>query len=123
MSTATTQRRWWFWIGFVLATLLIAGGVSYLASSSPDGLDSATLKGCEVVETADGEELRGDCIAQHADEHALADSPLADYTLAGRDGTGGIAGIVGVGVTVLLAGGLFWLIARSRATPRSHTGD
>mgnify|MGYP000224024180 CR=1 FL=1 len=123
MSTATTQRRWWFWIGFMLATLLIAGGVSYLASSSPDGLDSATLKGCEVVETADGEELRGDCIAQHADEHALADSPLADYTLAGRDGTGGIAGIVGVGVTVLLAGGLFWLIARSRATPRSHTGD
>ena len=122
-NTATTQRRWWFWVGFALVTLLIAGGVSYLASSSPDGLDSATLKGCEVVETADGEELRGDCIAQHADDHALAGSPLADYALAGRDGTGGIAGIVGVGVTVLLAGGLFWLIARSRARPRSHTGD
>ena len=51
--TATTQRRW-FWIAFAVVTLLIAGGVSYLASSSPDGLDSATLQGCEVIATADG---------------------------------------------------------------------
>ena len=29
--TETTQRRWWFWIGFGVITLLIAGGVSYLA--------------------------------------------------------------------------------------------
>ena len=50
-TTGSTQRRWWFWIGFAVVTLLIAGAVSYLASSSPDGLDSATLKGCEVVET------------------------------------------------------------------------
>ena len=120
-TTGSTQRRWWFWIGFAVVTLLIAGAVSYLASSSPDGLDSATLKGCEVVETADGEELRGDCIAQHAEEHSLAGSPFADYALAGRDGTGGLAGIVGVGVTVLVAGGIFWLIARPRTT--SRTGD
>ena len=117
--TGTPRRRWWFWIGFAVITLVVAGGVSYFASSSPDGLDSATLQGCEVVETADGEELRGDCIAQHATDHALAGSPLADYALGGRDGTGGIAGVVGVVVTVVVAGGAFWLIARSRAKPKS----
>jgi len=121
--TETTQRRWWFWIGFAVVTLLIAGGVSYLASSNPDGLDSATLQGCEVVETAAGEELQGDCIAQHAEEHSLAGSPLADYTLGGQDGTGGLAGIVGVLVTVLVAGGIFWLIARSRGKAPTKTGD
>jgi cobalt/nickel transport protein len=121
--TASTPRRWWFWIGFAMVTLLIAGGVSYFASSSPDGLDSATLQGCEVIETPAGEELRGDCIAQHADEHSLAGSPLADYAIGGQDGTGGLAGIVGVVVTVVVAGGAFWLIARSRTKPTSPTRD
>jgi cobalt/nickel transport protein len=108
------MRRWLFWLAFAAATLLIAGVVSYFASSSPDGLDSATLQGCQVVETADGEELTGDCIAQHADEHALATSPLADYAIGGQDGTGGIAGIIGVVVTVVVAGSAFWLIAHGR---------
>ncbi|ABM13106.1 MULTISPECIES: PDGLE domain-containing protein [Mycolicibacterium] len=121
--TGPTRRSWWFWIGFALVTLVVAGGVSYLASSSPDGLDSATLQGCEVVETADGEELRGDCIAQHARDHALAGSPLADYALGGRDGTGGLAGVLGVVVTVVVAGGAFWSIARSRAKPKSTVRD
>ncbi|ANI39384.1 PDGLE domain-containing protein [Mycolicibacterium vaccae] len=119
----TGPARRWFWVGFAVVTLLIAGGVSYLASSAPDGLDSATLRGCEVVETAGGEELRGDCIAQHAGEHPLGASPLADYAVGGRDGTGGIAGVVGVVVTVVLAGGAFWLIARSRARPGPGAGD
>ncbi|MGP4053742.1 PDGLE domain-containing protein [Mycobacterium sp. 4D054] len=121
--TVTTPRRRWFWIGFVLATLLIAGGVSYFASSSPDGLDSATLRGCEVVETADGEQLRGECIAQHAEDHPLGESPLADYSIGGRDGTGGLAGIIGVVVTVAVAGAGFWLIARSRSKPEPTVGD
>ncbi|MDV3130960.1 PDGLE domain-containing protein [Mycobacterium sp. 29Ha] len=108
------MKRWSFWLAFAAATLLIAGVVSYFASSSPDGLDSATLRGCQVVETAAGDELTGDCIAQHADEHALATSPLADYSIGGQDGTGGIAGIIGVMVTVVVAGSAFWLIARTR---------
>lgn len=114
---------WRFWVGFAVVTLLIAGGLSYLASSSPDGLDSATLQGCQVVETPQGEQLHGDCIAQHADQHALAHSPLADYTLGGRDGTNGVAGIAGVAVTVLVASGAFWLIARSRARSAAPTSS
>ena len=108
------MKRWSFWIAFVAATLLIAGVISYFASSSPDGLDSATLQGCQVIETADGEELTGECIAQHASEHAMSTSPLADYAIGGQDGTGGVAGIIGVVVTVVVAGSAFWLIARSR---------
>lgn len=115
-----TQRFWWV---FAVITLLIAGGLSYLASSSPDGLDSATLRGCEVVETATGEELRGDCIARHADEHPLAGSPFADYAVTGAEGTGGLAGVIGVGVTLLIAGGVFWLIARGRKTSKTTAGD
>lgn len=109
-----TRRRWAFWVAFAAATLLIAGVVSYFASSSPDGLDSATLRGCDVVETADGEQLTGDCIAQHAGEHHMAASPLADYAIGGHDGTNGIAGVIGVLVTVAVADSAFWLISRSR---------
>ena len=121
--SAPAVRRWRFWIGFAVVTVLIAGGLSYLASSSPDGLDSATLQGCQVVETAAGEQLQGDCIARHAGEHVLAHSPLADYAIGGRAGTNGVAGVVGVAVTVLLAFGAFWLIARSRAASASRADD
>ncbi|MCK0177365.1 MULTISPECIES: PDGLE domain-containing protein [Mycobacteriaceae] len=108
-----TGRRW-FWVAFAVLTLLIAGGLSSFASASPDGLDATTLRGCTVVETADGEDLTGDCIAQHATEHALADSPLADYAIGGHEATGGVAGVIGVAVTVAIAGALFWLISRAR---------
>lgn len=118
---ATERRGWMFWVGFGLATLIIAGGVSYLASSSPDGLDSATLKGCEVVEVGGEEELTGECIAQSATDHRLATSPLADYSIMGGENTGGLAGIIGVLVTVVVAGGAFWVIARTRS--KSRTGD
>jgi cobalt/nickel transport protein len=109
-------RRWQFWVGFGVAILLIAGVVSYLASSSPDGLDSATLQGCQVVATDHGEQLTGDCIAQHATEHAMSVSPLADYTVLGHPAAGGLAGIIGVVVVLAIAGGAFWLIARTRRT-------
>ncbi len=119
MSTqpqATTSRHWRFWAGFGVAILLIAGVVSYFASKSPDGLDSATLQGCQVVETAHGEQLTGSCIAQHATEHPMSVSPLADYTVFGHPATGGLAGVIGAVVVLALAGGAFWLIARTRRT-------
>lgn len=97
-----------FFLGFGLAALLVAGLLSYFADGDPDGLDSVTLAGCAEV----GEELRGECIAQNADEHALADGPLADYTVGGDDGLVGLSGVIGVGVTLLVAGGLCWLVRR-----------
>jgi cobalt/nickel transport protein len=99
-----------FFVGFGLVALLIAGLLSSLASSNPDGLDTVTLHGCEVTEVGGTEQLSGECIAQNARDHALADSPLADYTLGGNDGLVGLAGVIGVLVTLALAGGLFWLV-------------
>lgn len=108
------RRHWRFWAGFTTAILLIAGVASYFASSSPDGLDSATLQGCQVVQTVDGEQLTGNCIAQHATEHAMSVSPLAEYTVFGHPGSVGVAGIIGAVAVLALSGGAFWLLARSR---------
>ncbi|AQT80744.1 hypothetical protein B1R94_17970 [Mycolicibacterium litorale] len=114
MTTQAGTRHRRFWVGFGVAILLIAGVVSYFASSSPDGLDSATLRGCQVVTTDQGEQLTGNCIAQHATEHPMSVSPLADYTVLGHPATGGLAGIIGVAVVLAIAGGAFWVIARTR---------
>jgi cobalt/nickel transport protein len=104
--------------GFLLVALIVAGGLSYVASSHPDGLDSVALHGCRVVEAEGAEQLEGSCIAQHAQDSATAGSPLADYSLGGRDGTVGPAGIIGVLVTAAVAGGLFRVLRR-RDSPRS----
>ena len=118
MTAGTAHRRWVFWAAFAAVTLVMAGFVSYFASTQPDGLDSATAQGCEVT---DGAELVGDCIAQHATDSPMAASPLAGYTVGGNHLTGGLAGIIGVVVTLALAGGAFWLIGRGRrATPPAN---
>ncbi|QSE93252.1 PDGLE domain-containing protein [Rhodococcus pseudokoreensis] len=103
-----------FLIGFALVALLVAGAVSYLASPSPDGLDAATTRGCETVQTDTGEALVGDCIARNASAHHLSDSPLADYTVGGRAHLTGVAGVIGATATFVVAGGLFWLLSRAR---------
>ncbi len=110
-----------FFVAFGVVALLIAGLLSYLASSNPDGLDSATLQGCEVTEVDGAEQLSGECIAQNARDHDLAGSPLADYTLGGNDRTVGLAGVIGVLVTLALAGGLFWLVRPRRRRSDDHT--
>lgn len=115
MSAPTRQRTpLRFFVGFGLAALLVAGLVSYLASPNPDGLDSVTLQGC----TESGEELTGECIAQQAEDPATAGGPLADYTVGGNESLLGLSGIIGVLVTLAVAGGLFWLLRpRRRAGP------
>jgi cobalt/nickel transport protein len=104
-----TRRRSLFFVGFALIALILAGGVSYFADSNPDGLDHATLQGCTVGEN---EELTGNCIAQGAKDHTLKESPLADYAVAGNDATTGVAGVIGVIATLVVAGGLFWLLRK-----------
>jgi cobalt/nickel transport protein len=104
--------------GFLLAglfvALLLAGVVSNFASGSPDGLDSASTRGCTL--NADGEITGGTCMAQGAEDHEVAGSPFADYGIVGLSNpylSTGLSGVLGVLVTFGVAGGVFWLV-RSR---------
>ncbi len=92
------------WIGGVVTALVLAGVVSFYASASPDGL--------EKVAADQG-------IDAKAEEHAAAGSPLADYGVEGVETerlSGGLAGVIGVGVTLAAGTGVFWA-ARRRKTP------
>lgn len=100
------SRKALLWAGLVLA-LMLAGIVSFYASSSPDGL--------ERVATDHG-------FIDSAESSATAGSPLADYGTSGIDNSRlsvGVAGVVGVLLTFALAFGLFWLVARRRRATTS----
>lgn len=115
------KRMWGFGVGALLVALLLAGVVSSFASANPDGLDSVSQRGCTVAE----EEITGgECIAQGAADHELADSPLADYGIAGIDNpylSTGLSGILGVLATFAVGYGIFWLVRRRR--PDTATAD
>jgi cobalt/nickel transport protein len=102
VTTAPRTRTVWI-VGLLLA-LLIAGVGSFYATSSPDGLEWA------AEETG---------FADTARDSATANSPLADYAVDGKDGrlSGGTAGVVGVVVTLVLAGGLTLLVRRRGSRP------
>ncbi|WP_406000335.1 energy-coupling factor ABC transporter permease [Streptomyces sp. NBC_00829] len=88
------------WATGLVTALVLAGFVSFYASASPDGLEKvAADKG----------------IDKKAEEHASKDSPLADYgvrDIADPRVSGGLAGVIGVGVTVVAGTGIFWSVRR-----------
>ncbi|WP_432103237.1 energy-coupling factor ABC transporter permease [Streptomyces sp. bgisy091] len=95
------------WAAGLAAAVVLAGFVSFYASASPDGLEKvAADKG----------------IDEKAQEHHTADSPLADYgvkDISNARISGGLAGVIGVGVTVAVGSGVFWAV-RKRRTPDEH---
>lgn len=98
--TRTTK----FFAAFLLAALLIAGVGSYYASAHPDGLNYVA----EQTGFIDSEK-----------ESATADGFFAGYSTRGIDNerlSGGVAGVVGSLTTLLVGGGLFWLIRGRRRT-------
>lgn len=113
------RKSTWFILGGLLVALLLAGVVSNFASSSPDGLDSASTKGCTLNEN--DEIIGGSCMAQNAKDSETADSPFADYGISGIGNSyvsTGLAGVAGVLLTFAVGGGLFWL-ARRRQPAKS----
>ncbi|WP_283138746.1 energy-coupling factor ABC transporter permease [Rhizohabitans arisaemae] len=96
-------------IGGVVITLLLAGVVGFYASSSPDGL--------ERVAADTGFDTQ-------AKPHDLADSPLGDYGVKGVENeriSVGLAGVIGVTITLLAGGGVAWA-ARRRTEHRRRAG-
>jgi cobalt/nickel transport system permease protein len=101
-TTGRSRGRVWGFIGLgLLVALLLAGVVSYYASAEPDGL--------EKVAADEG-------LDANAEDHALADGPLADYGVSGVEDerlSVGLAGVIGVGITFVVAGGLFLLVRKN----------
>ncbi|MFD0054869.1 energy-coupling factor ABC transporter permease [Streptomyces sp. NPDC127168] len=104
---ARSHRK--LWITGLVTSLVLAGFVSFYASANPDGLEKvAADKG----------------IDEKAEEHANADSPLADYgveDIANARVSGGLAGVIGVGVTVVAGSAVFWTVRRRRSDDASPT--
>ncbi|MFJ4621450.1 energy-coupling factor ABC transporter permease [Streptomyces sp. NPDC088812] len=103
-APARTSRRT-LWVSGLVTSLVLAGFVSFYASANPDGL--------EKVAADQG-------IDQKVEEHSAADSPLADYGVKDVDDarlSGGLAGVIGVGVTVVAGSAVFWVVRRR------HTAD
>ncbi|MFJ3103114.1 energy-coupling factor ABC transporter permease [Streptomyces sp. NPDC086835] len=111
-AAARSPRR--LWLGGLVTSLVLAGFVSFYASADPDGLEKvAADKG----------------IDRTVEEHAAADSPLADYGVKDVSDarlSGGLAGVIGVGATVALGSGVFYVVRRRRseaAEPESVQGS
>ncbi|MGY5129905.1 energy-coupling factor ABC transporter permease [Streptomyces nigrescens] len=99
------------WLAGLAAALVCAGGISYYASASPDGL--------EKVAQDHG-------IDAKAEDHAAKDSPLADYSV--KDITdprlsGGLAGVIGVGATLAVGTGVFVVVRRRRSAATAERPD
>ena len=94
-----------FYLGALLVSLLLAGVVSFYASSNPDGLE-------KVAETIG--------FIETAEDHAIADSPLADYGVKGVDNerlSVGISGVIGVLGTAGISVGLFYFLRKDKSKP------
>ncbi|MFB7258971.1 energy-coupling factor ABC transporter permease [Streptomyces nojiriensis] len=99
------------WVTGLVTALVLAGFVSFYASANPDGLEKvAADKG----------------IDEKVEEHAAANSPLADYSVKDVDDarlSGGLAGVIGVGVTVVAGTGIFWTVRRRRTEDLTATSS
>ncbi|UXY28071.1 energy-coupling factor ABC transporter permease [Streptomyces sp. HUAS TT20] len=97
------------WITGLVTSLVLAGFVSFYASADPDGLEKvAHDKG----------------IDQKAEKHASDGSPLAGYGVKDVSDSrlsGGLAGVIGVGVTVVAGSTVFWVVRRRRTNDVSPT--
>ena len=87
----------------LLVSALLAGGASFYASSSPDGLEKVAQE-VGFIDTAK--------------DHANSDTALADYGVKGVENerlSVGVAGVIGVIATGAISGGLFLLLRRKKA--------
>jgi cobalt/nickel transport protein len=91
-----------FYIGGLLVSLVLAGFVSFYASSNPDGLEKVAEE-IGFIETAK--------------DPATAGSALADYGVAGVENeraSVGVAGVIGVAATGAIATGLFIYLGKRK---------
>ena len=89
-----------FLISGFIASLFLAGVVSFYASSNPDGLEKVA-EDIGFIETAE--------------DHTYAEGALADYGVKGVENprlSTGLAGVIGVVATGVISTGLFMMVRR-----------
>ena len=95
-----------FLISGFIASLFLAGVVSFYASSNPDGL----------------EKVAGDIgFIETAKDHTYADGALADYGVKGIENdrlSTGAAGVIGVIATGVISTGLFMMVRRKSGSEK-----
>ena len=92
-----------FYVYFFLVSLAVAGGLSYYASSHPDGLEKVA-EDTGFLETAE--------------DSAVSGSPLADYGISGVDNdrlSVGLSGVIGILITAIVAFGVFAIAKRLKS--------
>lgn len=97
-----------FFVAFALVALVLAGAVSYFASSAPDGLNRVA-------------EDHG--MARQQEGSAVSDGPLAGYGVSGVGSgvlSGGLAGVVGVVVVLGLTRGIAYAVRRRSSGSRGR---
>lgn len=91
-----------FYLGSLVLSLILAGVVSFYASSHPDGL----------------EKVAGDIgFIETAKDPATSGSALADYGVEGIENeraSVGVAGVIGVVATGAIATGLFFYLGKRK---------
>lgn len=107
-DTQVSNFKTRFYFGFLGASVVVAGALSYYASSHPDGLE-------KVAEDTG--------FLDTAKDSAVSNSPLADYGIAGLDNerlSVGLSGVIGILVTGLVAYAIF--AAAKRLNKRPNKG-
>ena len=95
-----------FLIAGFIASLFLAGVVSFYASSNPDGLEKVA-EDIGFIETAE--------------DHTYAEGALADYGVKGVENprlSTGLAGVIGVVATGVVSTGIFMLVRRKSGDTR-----
>ena len=101
------SRTRWFLLAALAVTVAVAAVLSGFASGEPDGLEKVAIE--QGFDDA-------------ADDHALGDSPWADYAVEGVGDewvSTGLAGVIGVAATLAATVGLLYGV---RALQRRRAG-
>jgi cobalt/nickel transport system permease protein len=95
-----------FVVGGLLVALVAGAGLSYFASSAPDGFEASVMRST-CAEAVDPEA----CLEAAAGEPAFTGSPLPDYSVLW------LSGLLGIAVTFVVAAGAVRAVRRRPETP------